>query len=181
MKKAGFTLIELLVAITVLAVLLSIGVPSFNEVMRNNRTVAQANELMTALHLTRSESAKRGVPVTICAANSAQTACAGATTSDWSNGWLVFRDEGATPGALDTGEEILQTSRRVSSGLQLTTNNLGFLRFGPHGAPTNAAAIPNGTAAITFGLQHQGCTGTNRRVISVDRTGRPSLTKVTCS
>lgn len=182
----GFTLIELMVAITVLGILLGLGVPAFSEIIRNNRTAAQANELLIALSLARSEASKRGLPVAVCAANTAQTGCAGDTTNNWANGWLVFLDDGGTVGAIDVGDNagnppVLQTPRRVTNGLQLTTNNLGFVRYGRSGSLTNAAVIPIGTAAITFGLQHQGCSGTNRRQIVIDRTGRPNLTKVACT
>lgn len=168
----GFTLLELMVAITLLGVLLGIGIPSFNETIRNNRTVAQTNEFITALNLARSEASKRGLPVAICAANAAQTACASAAANNWMNGWLVFTDQGATVGAIDAGEPILQTSRAVTNGLQLTSNNIGFVRFGPSGS-ANANAI--------FGLQHQGCTGNNRRRIEIIPTGRANLSKVVCT
>ncbi|MET0984905.1 MAG: GspH/FimT family pseudopilin [Steroidobacteraceae bacterium] len=182
-RTSGFTLLELMATIAVLGVLLAIGVPSFQDTIRNNATAAQANEFVVALNTARSEARKRGLPVAVCAANSAQADCDGATTSDWANGWIMFLDQGGTAGAVDTGsgDSLLQVSRRVTGGLQLTSNNLGFVRFAPSGAPTNAAAIPIGTAAVTFGLQHQDCSGTNRRVIVIDRTGRVNLTKTTCT
>jgi type IV fimbrial biogenesis protein FimT len=182
-RSRGFTLLELMTTITVLGVLLAIGVPSFTETIRNSRAAAQANDLVLALNVARSEASKRGLPVTVCAADTARTGCAGATVADWANGWLVFLDPGGAAGTVDTGagDAVLQTSRRVSNGLQLASNNLGFVRFGRSGAPTNAAAIPVGTAAITFGLQHQACSGSNRRVIAIDRTGRTNLTKGACT
>jgi type IV fimbrial biogenesis protein FimT len=181
-RSRGFTLLELMMTVAVLGVLLAIGVPSFTETIRNNRTAAQANELVLALNVARSEASKRGLPVTICAADAARTGCAGATASDWGNGWLVFLDQGAA-GTIDAGagDVVLQTSRPVSDGLQLGSNNLGFVRFGRSGALTNAAAIPVGAAAVTFGLQHEHCSGANRRVIAIDRTGRTNLTKSACT
>jgi type IV fimbrial biogenesis protein FimT len=171
-SSQGFTLLELMVAVTLLGVLLGIGIPSFNETIRNNRTVAQTNEFITALNLARSEASKRGLPVAICAANAAQTACASATANNWTNGWLVFTDQGATVGAIDAGEPILQTSRAVTPGLQLTSSNVGFLQFGASGSANTTA---------TFGIQHSGCTGNNRRRIEIVPTGRANLSKVACT
>lgn len=183
-SSRGFTLIELMTGIVVLSVLLAIAVPSFTETIRNNRTVAQTNELVVALNFARSEATKRGLPVTVCAADPAQAQCAGATANDWVNGWLIFLDvdSGGTVGVVDTGagDEILLTSLRMRDGVRLTTNNLGFLRYGRSGAPTNIAGAAAGTAVISLGVQHQQCSGVNRRIIAVDRTGRPNLTKVAC-
>lgn len=176
----GFTILELMVGITILGVLLGIGVPAFNEITRNNRTTAQANELITALSLARSEASKRGMPVSVCAADAAQTACAGPAVGDWSNGWLVFSDRVGTAGVIDAavpvdaGDQILQTSHAVTNGLQLTTNNIGFVRYGANGGRINPAAD------FTFGLQHQQCTGDNRRTVTIIATGRANLAKVAC-
>jgi type IV fimbrial biogenesis protein FimT len=172
-------LLELLTAVAVLAVLLTIGVPSFVETIRNNRTAVQTNALVSALNLALSEASK-GFPVAVCAADAARTGCAGDDESDWGNGWLVFRDATGTAGVIDEDDAILQTSDPVHDDIRVTSNDLGFIRFGPKGRPTSAAATPIGTAVITFGVQHEHCSGTNRRVISVDRTGRVNLTKVAC-
>ena len=73
--QRGFTLLELMITVAVLAILLSLGVPSFAETIRNNRVAAQTNELVTALSLARSEASKRGMPVSVCAG---AAACGGA-------------------------------------------------------------------------------------------------------
>lgn len=179
--SSGFTLLELLTAIVVLGVLLAVGVPSFTETIRNNRTAAQTNELVTGLNIARGEAVKRSLPVTVCAADSAQAACAGATTSSWSNGWLIFVDQAGTAGVVDTGDQILLVSPRASDGVGLTSNNLGFVRYGPTGALMNAGSATAGTTVVSFALQHQRCSGTNRRVLNIDRTGHANLLKVTCS
>lgn len=175
-QQSGFTLLELMVSITVLGVLLAIGVPAFNEIIRNNRTSAQANELVTALNLARSEASKLGLPMTVCAANADQTACAGPTVNDWANGWLVFSDRintaGDTAGVVDATDRILQTSHAVGAQLQLTSGNVGFVRFGARGTPTTA---------VTFSLRHASCTGQNRRRISLIATGRVNTAKVSCT
>lgn len=178
--QRGFNLLELMAAVAVLGVLLAIGVPSFTEMIRNNRTIAQANDVTAALIYARSEATKRGMPVAICAADTARTGCAGATASSWANGWLIFVDNGASPGGVDVGEQILQTSPRVSTGVQLSSNNIGFLRYGRTGTPTNTSGAAAGTVVLSFDVQHQSCSGTNRRVIGVLRTGRPNLSKAAC-
>lgn len=174
-SSGGFTLLELMMGITVLGILLGIGVPAFNEIVRNNRVAAQANELMAALSMTRSEATKRGMPVSICAASSAaQTSCAAADSNDWKYGWMIFSDR-AGAGKIDEsdGDEIVQVSHPISDGLSLKTDDKGFVRFGADGS-----LLSN---AVTFDLKHVQCKGDNLREISIVASGRANLSKMSCT
>lgn len=117
-KHTGFTLIELMVAIAILAILLSIGIPSFQNLVLNNRIASQANQLMTALNYARSEAVKRGAPATVCSTNDGK-ACAGST--NWTSGWLVFADANGN-GTVDVGEAPpLRVWPALGSGNTLNT------------------------------------------------------------
>ena len=59
-------MIELIVTMVVAAIVLTLGVPSFRELINNNRLTSGANEFVTALNLARSEAIKRSVRVTVC-------------------------------------------------------------------------------------------------------------------
>jgi len=90
-SNKGFTVIELMVTIAVVAILLSVAVPSFWTFIQSNRVTAQANELVTALGFARSEAVKRGEIVSLCMSNQAEPpACATGGSDDWSGGWLAF-------------------------------------------------------------------------------------------
>lgn len=57
-KFQGFTLIELLVVVGIIALTLSIGLPSFQSSVATNRLNAAANDMIAALQIARSESIK---------------------------------------------------------------------------------------------------------------------------
>ena len=85
--QRGFNLLELLTAIAILGVLTAIAVPSFQSISINSNLSTETNDLVSTLRQARSEAAKRGQDVTVCAANAGLTACSDA--ADWSTGWLI--------------------------------------------------------------------------------------------
>ena len=58
----GFTLVELLIVIAVLAIGLTIAVPSMQEFLKNNRVAAQNNELVALISLAKSQAIRRNEP-----------------------------------------------------------------------------------------------------------------------
>jgi type IV fimbrial biogenesis protein FimT len=87
----GFTLIELLVTLTLVGIIMGLGIPSFNEAIKNNRLTSYANELISALNLARSEAVKRGRTVTVRRVdNNSFTRLSAA--ANWEDGWDVFVD-----------------------------------------------------------------------------------------
>ncbi len=63
---SGFTLVELMVVITLLSILASIAIPSFDDSLLNSRLTSQSNRILAALQFARSEAATRGSSITIC-------------------------------------------------------------------------------------------------------------------
>lgn len=162
----GFTLVELMVTVSIASILLAVAVPSYQSIMRESRLTTQANELMTALHYARSEAIKRGMRITIC--KSADGASCG---GNWSNGWIVFSDAGATGGTVDASDEVL----RAFPGLKGSTLNTGsnfanWISYLPNGRSQGSGNLPNGT----FNL----CNQASGRNINVNNAGRPRVEKV---
>jgi len=94
--QAGFTLTEVLVVVAIVAILLSVGVPSYRYITTSYRMSAELNSLVGDLMYARAEAIKEGQPVAICVSADGQT-CSGATT--WNTGWIVFSNpanDGAT-------------------------------------------------------------------------------------
>ncbi|MDG4559694.1 MAG: Tfp pilus assembly protein FimT/FimU [Candidatus Competibacter sp.] len=120
-KETGFTLMELMVTVAVAAILLFVGVPTFQETINNNRLTSNANALVAALNLARSEAIKRNTRVTLCKSADGASCTAG---GDYAQGWIVFADPNAN-GAIDAGEPIIQVGQALSGGLTLTGNGVG--------------------------------------------------------
>lgn len=173
--SAGFTLLELMTAIAILGILLGIGIPAFTETVTANRLTTLTNELITGLSVARSEAGKRGTPVTICAANAAQDACAG--TASWNSGWIVFTDDTGTAGAIDGSDEVLQVFEAPANGFPVTATapaTLSYIRFLRSGAPDSGASTRK------LKLSRPSCSGSKAREISIANTGRVTSGKTAC-
>jgi type IV fimbrial biogenesis protein FimT len=163
-KPTGFTLIELMITLVLVAILATIGVPNFMNLIANNRLTTQANELVSSLNLARSEAIKRNTRVTVCRSDTG-TSCSGT----WSNGWIVFVDTGAA-GSVDAGDEILRVRNGVTNGMSLTAGAVNAVQFQALGLSTQT----------DFTLSVTNCSGDNKRLINVATSGRVSTTKGAC-
>ena len=67
-SRQGFTLVELMVTIAILAILATIGLPSFQRLIADYRVSAQANSVQGLLQFARSEAVKRRESVSVCSA-----------------------------------------------------------------------------------------------------------------
>jgi type IV fimbrial biogenesis protein FimT len=146
-RQSGFTLIELLVAVSILAILMVIGLPSYKYITSSYRMSAEANDLLGDLQYTQGEAIREGQFVTVCASNAAQTACSGNTS--WASGWIVYSNP--TSAAQPAAGSIMRVHAAflgatpdsfVASGAvsQVTYNREGFA--------TTAAGFPNTTITL---------------------------------
>ena len=90
-SAAGFTMVEMIVTVSLAAILMAIGVPMFKESIGSNRIIGQANDLVAAINLGRSEAIKLNQAVLFCrtadAESNASPACV-SSAGDWT-AWVV--------------------------------------------------------------------------------------------
>ena len=123
---AGFTLVEVLVVITIAAILMAFGVPSYQYVTNSNRIAGEVNGLLSDMQYARSEAIKEGQTVTVCSSSNATT-CSGAPV--WSNGWIVFSDVNGD-GAVNGTDTILKVGGAFHVGDTFNANNnMNFVTF----------------------------------------------------
>ncbi len=118
-RNRGFTLIELMVTVGVSALVLSMGIPGFQGLIRDNRMTTQYNQFVSALNSTRSEAIKRGMGVTICKRNTAGSACN--NPGNWGDGWIVFADQDSD-GVVDAGDTVLRVYEALTGNDTLQPN-----------------------------------------------------------
>lgn len=125
----GFTLIELMVTIAILAILMTVAIPSFSRLIASNRLSAATNELYGSMVQAKSDAIRQGNRVTICPSSDGSS-CATGSTPTWSAGWVSFTDStrtAATP-SVDSGEAILQHSQAVPDSIVILGNS-SFVSF----------------------------------------------------
>lgn len=122
----GFTLIELMVAVAIVAILGMVAVPNFSDVMRRSTVRSLSSDLGGDINFARSEAIRQGGAVSVCPAGNADgTACS--TGTDWKDGWIVFRENGATlNGTIDTGEAVPRQRGPIPvGGYRITRSGTG--------------------------------------------------------
>lgn len=169
-RACGFTLVELLVTLAVTAIILTIGVPSFRNLMRDIRATTVTNALVASIQHTRNEAVRRGMPATMCASTDGAT-CATADPADFSQGWIVISGYPDDPGS-----ELLRVHRPDTAGISIpeTLSNGTRLSY----SSTGETRAPGG--AFIAGRLEICHAGQDRRVI-ISKTGRPRVTKQSCS
>jgi len=156
MRARGFTLVELMVTIVVLVVLVSVAVPSFDNIRLSSRLNSYSTDLVAGSQLARSEAIKRNAAVTLCASANG-TACA--TNGQWEAGWIVVSNDG----------RVIQKQPATASGYQMRdSGGLSALTFDATGVGGTAANITICRATPV---------GSQERVVKISATGRSSITR----
>ena len=91
LQQTGMTLIEIMVTLGVVAILATVAAPSLQSMIERNQLQTLTNNMVSNLYFARSEAAKRGFNVALCASDSSQNYCDTAATS-FANGWIIFTD-----------------------------------------------------------------------------------------
>lgn len=160
---AGYSLYELIMTLVLVALVLTLGLPSFGGIVANHRLRVEVDALFHAIHLARKESVMRRRVVTICPSRDGQ-GCE--QTFDWSAGWIMFvnndRDRQARR---DPGEALLQV-HDVRPNTRITANRMSFtLR-------STELRATNGTLVFCDAARRA-----DNRALIISYTGRPRVAR----
>lgn len=152
---------ELMVTVAVVAILVALGAPQLAAFVNKQQVRADMNNLISAIHLARSEAMKRSGVVSVCplaSATATPPACASNPgKSAWSNGWMVFIDNQPIGvfGSNDTPLKVEQGSRTGQITV-VGTANASSISFQPIGISTSnmgSFKIGSGNCALTLSKQ----------------------------
>jgi type IV fimbrial biogenesis protein FimT len=146
--QQGFTLIELMVALAVLAILITVAVPSFTSYILNQRVKTSAFELAAALSYARSEAIKLNTDIQLSR-----------DSTDW-EGWRMVRADDST---------VLRVWERPGRLNITTTPDVSAISFQRDGRADNL---------VTFTVcDADDSNQVARRLIRLDPSGRASLSR----
>jgi len=160
----GYSLYELIITIGLVALVMSLGVPSFGRMLADHRLRVEVDALFHAVHLARKESVVRRRAVTLCPSRDGQNCEPG---FDWSDGWIMFVNlDRDAPAARDSDEPLLQ---RFSGTLhnQVVANRRSF------SFRTTALRATNGTFILCDKARRAAA-----RALVVSYTGRPRVSRI---
>ena len=115
----GLSAIELLAVLAVSSVVLAAAVPSLRGVTAGTHLSNASNALVVGLQRARSEAVSTGRNSVLCPSPDGMRC---ADTSDWSSGWLLYRDQNRNS-RFDAGEPLLHTQSLDPLQVSIRSNN----------------------------------------------------------
>ena len=171
-RSCGMTFVELLVVVAIIAVMLTLALPSFNTLLTGSRFSSYANSYHTDLHLARNEAIRRNARVVLCKSTDGENC---ATSGRWDQGWIVFHDANNNA-QTDIGEEILRVNEGMPANWVLSGNTpvANYISYSPMGgARLKTGAFQAGTLTLCQVSSGE----TEARSIVISATGRPRVDK----
>lgn len=161
----GFTLLELLAAIAIAAILMGIGIPSFNSFIRDSTLRTDTNALSSSFALARSEAIRRGENVNVTAISALK---------DWKSGWRLWVDSNNN-NTYDAGtDDLIRVFDGTSSTVTATQDKVIFSHDGGLVLTTNDTP--------KFDIKPpQNCQNNEQRHLNIEASGRVDFSQTTCS
>jgi type IV fimbrial biogenesis protein FimT len=177
-RHRGVTLLELLVVMSITALLLGFGVPSFISNVRSSQMSSSVNAFLSDMRYARSMAVRRSASVVMCRVNKldddANPVCNTGKTIDvdgdglddgWAGGWFVFEDANGNS-AFNSGETVLRFQSKSSAiGSIMSTNKINAFNFTATG---RLRTVGNATT-LTFG--GPAYSNSQQRVVCVSMSG----------
>ena len=175
-EPKGFTLVELIIVLAIASILLTVGVPSFSNVINNNRITAEVNRFTASVQLARSEAVKQSRIITICRSGDGFN-CGGGGAADtiYEKGWLIYMDPTANDNFNSGTDTLIQIGDAAAEGVTIRSDSDGnnWLSFRPNGLLSES-----GFAEYAFCNNGVSTAAVPGRLVRIDLTGRPGVTQL---
>lgn len=126
-SQRGFTLLEIMMVLVIVALLMSVAVPSFEGFIERSRITNEVNRLVNNLNYARSTAVSQAQVITLASNDD----------SDWSSGWQIYATNTVTVGgvAFVAADTLLKDINGSAARLTVNSNAAGtpFISFRPNG------------------------------------------------
>lgn len=116
--QLGLTLIELVATMAVLAILTGVGVPSFQNLIANQKQTTAINSYVASFQQARLRAVSQASQVVVCPSANGTT-CTGGLS--WEHGWLIYDDENRNR-RHDADEAVVAVFQALPTGLSATSS-----------------------------------------------------------
>ncbi|MBU3021868.1 GspH/FimT family pseudopilin [Aestuariibacter sp. A3R04] len=130
----GLSLIELMIAVAISAILLTVGAPSLQTLLQQNRVIAATNDISSAARTARFQAIDREQTVIFCS-----TADYANCSSDWSLAKMVFVDID-DDGGRDVNEQLILATDPTGSGIDVVGIGNAVI-FTPDGSVSQSGTV----------------------------------------
>ena len=145
MRRSGFTIIELMIVVAVVAVFVTLAVPSMRDMVLATQVRASASDLYQSVILARSEAIKRAANVDVVP-----------NSGDWAQGWSVV-----------AGTTVID-SHEATTNVVVTPNTTGNITYRLDGRiSTNVRSLTLFTTASASAIA--------ARCVNIDASGRATI------
>jgi type IV fimbrial biogenesis protein FimT len=171
-KQSGLTLIELMITLTIVAVLLLVGLPSFFAWMQSSQIRNAADSILNALVLARTEAIRQNKPVNFQLVTTVTAACAVSTSG---TNWVVSLENPAgkcNQAQSDTVAPRIVQKRAANEGSPnvVVAADLATITFNGVGQATNLTVSPTSITVTNPTGGTCASTGGTIRCLRVDTT-----------
>lgn len=125
----GFTLVELIITVSIAGLLMSMAIPSFNEIISRSRLTTNINQLVASLNFSRSEAVKRNQSVTVRKVG-----------NNWESGWTVFTDVNSN-GVMNADDTLLKSYEAMPYGFTLRSTGVNRVTYRSSGIASNSSFV----------------------------------------
>lgn len=170
-RGCGFSLHDTLVALAVASIVATFGIPAFSQLVSSQRMSTAVNDLVTALHLARSEAIRRGERAVLCPSSDTLNCLVTDAPTDWHFGYLIYIDANAN-NMRDDNEPVVRNFS-ATAGIRIQSS-----RHRDH-----VAYLPNGlaygtNATFSFCADNK---NTPSRAVILSNGGRPRVVQATAT
>lgn len=162
----GFTIIELMVTITIFAILLMLGIPSFSSLLQNHRLSSTAKSYAAGLQIARTKAIRGNTPVEFVLSSTALTGvpaadATAAVPSPAGPNWVVripIAGGGYVANESETSESAATSTVRVAGAVAASapaaTTYAGTIVFNGLGSPLDNTGSLTGTGAFELNIDN---------------------------